>query len=173
MEQRQSAHPHPKKASKPLPGGVVTDRSRRARSNLGRKLIPLTTVAMLLCAVVVWQRDSTAIEAEQSRMAVHAVPIEKFLRLHGSLPPHFPRPFSPDAENPHQKFHYLDSKMIAWAQTADIPAIIGYRQGYSLIIKPNGHAVLIYDKGNLRTEWMSSREFGHAMDEQRKAASNK
>ena len=60
------------------------------------------------------------------------------------------------------EFTYVGPEVVTWARTANRPVVIGWDAGNSLIGR-NGHAVVMYDGGTLRAEWLSTRDLGSVL----------
>ncbi len=146
------------------------DRSRRVRSRLRRSLIPLLAAAVALCAVVVWHRDATHIQKACDRLEPHLAPIRRYLARHHTLPLVYPAYPDLAPQPTPQRFRYLDKQTLNWARSAPGPTIIGYGPDNGLIVSPNGHAVAIYENGDLQVEWLPSRDLGPRLASQQARA---
>ncbi len=153
-------------ASVDAAGKPSQERSRRARSHLGRSFVPLIAAAVVLCVLVIWQRDRRHIEAARHRISETFEPVAAYLEAHGTLPLDFPYDL---LENPSRAFTYAEPEMIRWALRSEDPVVIGYGKGEGLIARPNGHAVMIYDKGRLRDDWLSRSALEEQLDRQQVA----
>lgn len=145
------------------------ERSRRVRSRLSRSLLPILATAVVLCLVVVWQRDTRRRESEVVRLQPVLRPLQRYLREHDTLPLVYPH-YKDDPLAPAEyDFTYVDAEIIRWARSADQPAIVGFGRASSMIGR-NGRAVVIHDQGELRVEWRRVDRFNAQMADQRHAA---
>lgn len=153
-----------------VPDAAAVNRSRKARLRLGRSLLPLLAAAVVLCAVVVWQRDARHIEAARLAINGYRVPLATYLADHDTLPliyPHFP---GQEVSDKTSSFTYIGQEVVKWARQADRPVIVGYGHVQGLIARPNGHPVIYYDKGELRVDWIAKSDLSLRLAEQRALA---
>lgn len=149
-----------------LPHSAVAVDRARARLRLGRKLVLLVVATAALCAIVVWHRDATHIEKACERLEPHIASLQRHLDANGTLPALYE---GGGAVSETTILRYVEPEVIRWAMIADEPVIIGQGPANSLI-RANGYAVAIYDAGELRVEWRSSRELGPILAEQERRA---
>ncbi len=145
-----------------------TESTGPPRARVRRRVWPLPVAAFALCALVIWQRDARQIDWALAGIERFIPPLEAHLTQNGTLPIEYP-----DAESladDDRGFTYADPEIIRWAATADRPVIIAFTRGTGLIVRPNGHAVIIYDNGGLRAVWVTNTELGKRRDAQRDLA---
>lgn len=143
----------------PSPAVVATYRSRRARLRLGRRLVPLVLAAAALCLLVSWQRDARHIEVARARLEPYIGPLDRYLRENGTLPLVYPQYPGQAVSMASGEFTYVGTDVVAWARSANRAVVIGWDAGNSLIGR-NGHAVVMYDGGAVRADWLSTRDLG-------------
>jgi len=147
-----------------------SDRSEIARRRLRRGVLLLFAAAVVLCAVVVWQRDARQIEDTRQLIDRRMGPVARYLAEHGTLPYDFPKNADQDLQGKTTGFTYLEPDVIRWAMTAGQPVVIGYGHVRGLIARPDGHAVMVYDHGKLRAEWLTQSQLQDRLAKQRQAA---
>ena len=143
----------------PAPAAVATHRSRRARLRLGRRLVPLVLAGIVLCVLVSWQRDARHIEVARARLGPYIGPLERYLRENGTLPLVYPQYPGQVLSMATGEFTYVGPDVAAWARSANRAVVIGWDAGNSLIGR-NGHAVVLYEQGAVRADWLSTRDLG-------------
>ena len=153
---------------RPVPATLALDRSRKVRLRLGRSLVPLLLAAVVLCAMVVWHRDATHITKACDRIEPHLVPIRRYLAQNKMLPAVYPTYQDLGTSLNPRGFTYVAEPIVRWARTADRRVLIGYGPNNGLIVRPNGHAVAIYENGAIHVEWMAVRELQQLLDEQQR-----
>ncbi|NOT01276.1 MAG: hypothetical protein HOP29_11680 [Phycisphaerales bacterium] len=154
----------------PVPPAVTRRHSQVVRGRLARRLAAFVGAAVVLCAVVVWQRDARHIEAARAEMGALLKPLQQYLDEHAGLPAAYPD--EPGTVSPIDTgaFRYADADVIRWAKTAGRPVVIAHGRSQGLIARPNGYAVIVYDRGTLRVDWMPGSRLGPSLDEQRSLA---
>lgn len=161
---------HEPQSAPPVQAAVAVDRSRKARWRLGRSVLPLVGMAIALCVVVVWQRDARHIEAERQRIRHLIEPLRRYVREIGTLPGVFPSYVDLPASAEMRDFTYVDEQMIRWCRNAERAIVVGYGRSQGLI-GTNGHVVVIYENGELRDDWVSNRQLGQLLAEQKRLSS--
>lgn len=139
---------------------------------MGRRVLPLVAAAIAICAIVVWYRDARFIEVAKGEMTEYLVPLSTYLSENGTLPlvyPHYP---GQEVSAKAGGFTYVEQGIVRWARRADTRAIIGYGRSRGLIALPNGRPAIVYDGGELRVEWISSRDVTARLAEQRRLATS-
>lgn len=165
----------------PLPSaGAATsarrERSRRVRSRLARSLVLLIIAAVVLCVLVVWQRDNRHVDAARRRISASFAPVARYLDDHGTLPIDFPYETGDQVPRTTEAFTYVEPEMIRWAVHSAEPVVIGYGRWQGLIASPDGHAVMMYQNGRLWADWFTPDQLNDRLAQQRtlaKAASGR
>ncbi len=150
--------------------GVASADRAKARRRLGRTIAPLFIAAVALCAVVVWHRDETHIAKALERLKPYRATLQEHLDGTGSLPPRFPNGSDHDAESVTPGFRYLEPEIIAWANSAGRPVIVGLGSANGLIVRANGRAVMICDGDHVRVEWRAGHQLGPLLEQQSRLA---
>lgn len=149
---------------------ALRERSRKVRSRLARSLLLLTIAAVVLCVLVVWQRDGRRVDAARRRIRSAFAPVARYLDDHGTLPIDFPYPNGDPAPHTSEAFTYVEPGVIRWAVRDPEPVVIGYGRLKGLIASPDGHAVMMYHNGRLWTDWLTPDELEDRLAEQRALA---
>lgn len=152
---------------------AVRRRSQLVRGRLGRRLVAFGVAGIGLCALVVWQRDARQIEAARAEMDSAVIPLVQHLRERGELPVEYPVVTGTISPVETGALRYADADIVRWAPSADRPVVIGHGRVQGLIARPNGYAVIIYDRGSLRVEWAAGDRLGPMLDEQRLLAAGR
>jgi len=146
-------------------------RSRRVRSLISRRFGMALLAGVLLCVVVVWQRDVQSIERAKSRVARHVAALNAYLASNHALPASYPPGGMIAGAEKADDFRYVSPSVIRWARTADVPVLIGYERTTGLIARPDGHAVAYYHQGAVRCEWIDGVALRPILDQQEASAS--
>jgi len=155
----------------PPPLGA-SPRSQVARRQFRRSVIPFFATAVLLCAVVVWIRDSRHIEATRAQIDIYLSPIARFVAENGTLPLVFPTYADQLVSDKTGAFTYVGRDIIQWARQTDQQVVIGYGRAQGLIASPNGHAVIFSHEGRLSVGWLTGSELSEKLAKQHAAASS-
>ncbi len=145
----------------------VLPRTRRVRSRVGRRIAGLLIGGIALCTLVVYLRDAAAIKSECRHLDLLMTPVREHLEKTGRLPLRFPT--DPNTKPDREDVAYVDPEVIRWSQSTDKPVLIAYLPGYGLILRSNGHAVAIFNDGEITIEWLPNKEVGPRLDAQRRA----
>ena len=146
---------------------LLEQQMRARRRWVFRSLAFLTLTSAVLVLLVIWQRDRleadrvVALMGRSGDVTRPVGQIEASIRNLGLLPATLPRQ---DEEG--VRFTYASYPERFFAIRTGGPAIIAASVEVNLILRPGGRAVVLYDHGKIRSEWMSSSEFAVAVSRQ-------
>ncbi len=132
---------------------VLQSRVRQRRQWVFRTTAMLAVTAVLLSFLVTWRRDEMAVQESLRLLAGPAAQLQAHLDTWGHLPGDLPEPVSSDVTL------FLSSSDRYFASQTAEPMFIAYSPEVMLHLKEDGRATIVYEKGKIRTQWMTSAEF--------------
>jgi hypothetical protein len=152
--------------SSPSIARLVEQQVRARRRWVFRSLALLTLTSVGLFLTVIWQRDRLDAENAVQRMGRSGDvtrpvgQLEAAIKNLGLLPAVLPQ------QEESGRFTYASYQERFFAIRTGGPAIIAASTEVRLILRPNGRAVIVYDHGKVRSEWLTSSEFNRKVNEQ-------
>ncbi len=139
---------------------LVESRIRARQQKILRTALLLLFSAALICVLVVYRSDSARLAISQRNLDGTVRALQSRIDELGWLPGTLTEE---EAKGIQSYAGYADR---SYAHRSGQPVIIAVSYHVSLLLRPNGRHVVIYDLGRLRTQWMTDSEFAAAVREQ-------
>ena len=140
---------------------IVESKVRARRRQVFRTIILLGLSAAMLCGFVIWRRDSLLVKSALENAEKEPVSaLQAKIDALGLLPASIPETHRGSLQS------YAGDADRFYAMNADEPVIVGVSSPVTLILRPNGRYVIIYDKGKVHAEWLSLRDYDKAVEAQ-------
>lgn len=147
---------------------AATIRVRQRRRWVLRSLFMTTLTAVLLCVLVAWKRDHMTTEAGMRRLEEPVAQLQARIDRLNQIPVTLP-PLAYRASD--QLRHF--------AMSTDDPVMLAASEPIQLLLAEDGCCVIVYERGKVRSEWMTLSQFRdawkaedqklHAYNEKRRA----
>jgi hypothetical protein len=147
----------------PLDERALASRVRARRRWIIQTALFLFGTAVLLVLVVVWRRDSVNVAALLLHLEEPVAALQARTDELGMLPAAIPEPHQDRIAS-----YAGDAERFYAAQTSD-PVIVGVSRPIRLMLGEDGRAVILFERGQLRIEWMPTSRFIAAMEAQLEA----
>lgn len=142
---------------------LLARRARARRRRTIRTALMLLITAAILCIFVTWRRDKTAVAAQLWSLERPVVAIQAKIDAYNVIPP-------PSGEL--ERGYYASDAERFYAMNTSEPVIIYFSPRIHLMLRQNGRAVIISEKGEehikVRAEWLTATEFLRAWLKQEK-----
>jgi hypothetical protein len=138
---------------------VSASRVRARRQWILRTGLLLGLTGLSLTLLVLWRRDPDTVALLTRANQKCATAIQAHLDSTGLLPASLP-----DAENSY--CYYASYANRFYAQRTSRPVIIAATAPISLILHSDGRCVIIFERGRVRSEWMTAVQFSDAYQAQ-------
>lgn len=138
---------------------VSASKAKARRQWVARTALMLGATGVLLAIMVVWRRDTDTIAAKNRATDRSTQAIQAYIQQTGLLPAVLP----PDERNTLGYGSYADRY---YAQNGSDPVIMAWSSPVSLLLRSDGRSVIVYERGKVRTEWMTEAQFSAAWSAQ-------
>jgi len=145
-------------------------RERRRRIRVAQSVAVLFAAAIVLCVVVIWQRNWVRLRAAQEQFEAYLPGLREALEVTGTLPLVYPR-LDPDGQtDPPMAFIYIDSNTVHQLRPSQEPMIVAYSPSVRLILGADERIVAIREGGDIRVTIMRADQFARRLGEQQRRA---
>lgn len=144
-------------------------RAHRRRRRVFRSILLLMAMAIGLCVLVIWHRNSVRLGQATGVFEGHLAGLIETFETTGTLPLSYPpgRPGQPPI--PPQEFTYIDEDMVRYLRDWEEPFIIAYTQRIRQIFGPDLRVVAVKEGGRIELrEWPLDRFNRDLADQQSK-----
>lgn len=172
-------NPRPTRGAPASIGGAASRslhrRERERRVWAARSFTSLILLGLVVLGFILIRRDRTlrrrGVEALGAYVQILNVKLERQSREgwdHLMLPAEWDgTAVEPRPSLPFDFFHRYDDTLRDFAQNRDEPTMIAWAdQPFPMMLGSDGRPVAIYEKGRVRVEWLTEREFNQRLDEQ-------
>jgi hypothetical protein len=127
-------------------------------------------MGLLLCIVVIWQRNRVRLSEAQERFEEHAAGLIEKVQTTGTLPLFYPPRQSARRRAAASDFTYIDDAMVRFARSWQGPLIVAYSPSVRFVLGPDERVVAMREAEGIRVTTMSNRQFRQRLAEQRRRA---
>ncbi len=129
---------------------LLAGRARARRRWAIRTSLILLLTAATLCIFVTWRRDRMTVAWRLLSLKPAVATLQQRIDKFGMLPSVVPGL---------EKCYYASDSERFYAMNAAEPVIIAYQPRTHLMLRDNGRAVIIYEGGTVRQEWLPETGF--------------
>ena len=125
-----------------------------------RSTVLLALTAAGICFFVAWRRDDLTISARLDLLARPVAELQEQVNKLGRLPAE-----PPTLDRESLNYYASDADRYFAAHTQE-PLIIGTTTSSQMLFKSDGRAVIIFERGKVRAQWMTDSAYQAAWDDQ-------
>ena len=143
---------------------AAAGREHRRRRRVFRSLLLLIAMAIGLCVLVIWHRNSVRLAQATDIFEGHLAGLIETFEATGTLPVSYPS-WQPDQRPiPPHEFTYIDADMVRCLRNSPEPLIIAYTQQIRQIFGPDLRVVAVREGGRIELQkWPVDRFNRHGI----------